>query len=119
MNKEYFKNLIRYPISSSARKWVTKYYQEQKANNIKLIMTLVVRDEEDILEKNIRFHKAMGVDGFIITNHKSTDKTDKILEKLQAEGLVLDVLYKDSPNHQHHVWVNAMVNLAKNKFKAD
>lgn len=119
MNKEYIKNLIKYPISGKARKWVRKYKEEQVANKIKLIMTLVVRDEEDILEKSIRFHKAMGVDGFIVTNHKSTDKTSEILEKLQAEGLVFDVLYKDSPNHQHHVWVNEMVSLAKNKYKAD
>ena len=119
MNKELIKNIIKYPISKKARKFIKKYKEEQASNNIKLIMTLVVKNEEEILEKNIRFHKEMGVDGFIVTNHDSTDNTSKILDKLQAEGLVLQVLYKDSPNHQHHIWVNEMVKIAKNKYKAD
>lgn len=119
MNTEYVKNLIRYPISGKARKFVKNYTENKHANSIKLFMTLVVRDEEEIIEKNIRFHKAMGVDGFIVTNHRSKDKTGKILEKLQQEGIVLKILYKDTPNHQHHIWVNEMIKLAKYKYGAD
>ena len=29
----------------------------------RLIMTLLVKNEEGMLEENLRFHKAMGVDG--------------------------------------------------------
>lgn len=119
MNKEYFINLVKYPISGKARKYIKQYNELQSANKIKLIMTLVVRNEEDILEKNIRFHSAMGVDGFIVVNHKSTDKTSDILEKLKNENIVLDVLEKNSPNHQHHKWVNEMIKLAQKKYKAD
>jgi hypothetical protein len=72
-----------------------------------------------MLEKNIRFHHAMGVDGFIVTNHNSTDKTAEILEKLKEEGLVLEIINKDTPNHQLHVWVNAMIRLAKHKYHAN
>lgn len=116
MNKEYFINLVKYPISGKARKYIKQYNELQSANKIKLIMTLVVRNEEDILEKNIRFHSAMGVDGFIVVNHKSTDKTSDILEKLKNENIVLDVLEKNSPNHQHHKWVNEMIKLAQKKI---
>lgn len=119
MNNELIKNIIKYPISKTSRKWVKQYFQDKKISKIKLIMTLVVKDEQDILEKNIRFHKEMGVDGFIVVNHKSTDKTAEILEKLQKEGIVLDILYKDSKTHLHHKWVNEMVHLAKHKYKAD
>ena len=82
-------------------------------------MTLVVRDEEDIIEQNIRFHKAMGIDGFIVTSHKSKDYTNNILINLKQEGLVLDIIYKDTSEHQHHIWVDEMIKIAKKKYKAD
>lgn len=92
---------------------------QKKTINFKLIMTLVVRNEEDIVEQNIRFHCAMGCDGFIVSSHNCTDRTDSILYKLQQEGLVLDIIKRTSPNHQHSIWVNEMVHIAKKKYKAD
>lgn len=118
MNKELIKNIIKYPISSTSRKWIKNYKNNIAINNIKLIMTLVVKDEEDIIEQNIRFHNAMGVDGFIVTSHNSKDKTNEILEKLKSEGLVLEILYRTDKNHKHHIWVNDMIKLAKSKYKA-
>lgn len=115
----YIFNLLKYPFSSDARKFVKEYQENQLVSNTKLIMTLVVRNEQEVIERHIRFHAAMGVDGFIVTSHKSTDRTNTILKKLQKEGLVLDILCKDSPNHQHSVWVNDMIKLAKYKYKAD
>ena len=111
---EYIKHLVKYPISRTSRNYIKNYQPK-----IKLIMTLVVRNEEEILEKHIRFHHAMGVDGFIVISHKSTDKTNEILEKLKKEGLVFEIIHKDTPNHQHSVWVKDMIRLAKNKYKAD
>jgi hypothetical protein len=35
---------------------------------MKVVMTLLVRDEEDILRENIDFHLKQGVDHFIISN---------------------------------------------------
>ena len=34
----------------------------------KLIMTLLVKNEAELLAQNLRFHRAMGVDAFIITD---------------------------------------------------
>lgn len=115
INKTVLKNLIKYPISRKSRNWLKDYYKKK----FKLIMTLVVKDEEDIIEQNIRFHCAMGCDGFIVSSHNSTDKTNDILEKLKKEGLVLEIIYRTSPNHQLNVWVNEMVQIAKKKYKAD
>lgn len=112
-------NYLKYPISRTVRKEVQNYSKEKQINNIKLIMTIVVRNEDSIIEKHIRFHKEMGIDGFIVTSHKSTDRTNEILEKLKQEGLVLDIIYKKTPEHQHHIWVNDMIKLAKRKYKAD
>lgn len=113
------KNFIKYPISRTARKEVQNYLKEKQMKNIKLIMTIVVRNEDSIIEKHIRFHKEMGIDGFIVTSHNSNDRTNEILEKLKQEGLVLDIIYKKTPEHQHHIWVNDMIKLAKRKYKTD
>ena len=44
-------------------------------------MTLLVKNEEDILEQNLIFHKEKGVDFFIVTDNNSTDRTPEILRK--------------------------------------
>ena len=45
----------------------------------RLIMTLLVKNEEAMLERNLHFHKQMGVDGFIVTDNNSSDGTMRIL----------------------------------------
>ena len=44
----------------------------KQTKEVKLFMTLLVKNEEGMLEENLQFHKAMGVDGFIITDNNST-----------------------------------------------
>ena len=46
-------------------------------------MALKVRDEGDILEANLRFHHALGVDHFVVTDNGSTDETPEILAPLR------------------------------------
>ena len=45
----------------------------------RLVMTLLVKNEEDMLERNLCFHKRMGVDAFIVTDNNSTDRTPEII----------------------------------------
>lgn len=35
----------------------------KQTKEVKLFMTLLVKNEEGMLEENLQFHKAMGVDG--------------------------------------------------------
>ena len=54
---------------------------------MKLVMTLLVRDEEDALRANIEFHRGQGVDFFIITDNKSEDSTPAIVKEYEAAGI--------------------------------
>lgn len=84
-----------------------------------LFMTLICKDEIDIIETHIRFHKAMGVDGIIVTDNHSTDGTREVLERLKREGLVLEIIDEPRKEHLHHVYVNRMIELAIRKYHAD
>jgi hypothetical protein len=53
---------------------------------MKLAMVLVVRDEADIIEDNLRYHRAQGVDLFVVGDNGSIDGTLEILERHQGAG---------------------------------
>ena len=52
---------------------------------MKLVETLVVRDEADIVDAQIRHHLNLGVDFVIATDHGSTDGTTEILESYERQ----------------------------------
>ena len=64
----------------------------RKAPPSQLIMTLLVKNEESMLEENLLFHKAMGVDSFIITDNNSTDSTPEIIRKYKQKGWIKEVI---------------------------
>ena len=81
-------------------------------------MTLLVRDEADIIEENLIFHKAMGVDKFVVTNHLSADGTGNILLKYQEQGWV-DLLFEKENTYNQGVWVSNMARRAYTEHGAD
>ena len=85
----------------------------------KLIMTLLVKNEEEIVARNLEFHKKMGVDGFIVTDNNSSDGTMDILKEYKEKGWILDIIEEKSTGYQQKIWVDRMVCLAKKKYKAD
>lgn len=85
----------------------------------RLIMTLLVKNEEEMLEQNLLFHKRMGVDGFIITDNNSTDRTPQIIEKYRQRGWVVEVIKELRTDYAQKQWVDRMVWLAKTKYGAD
>jgi hypothetical protein len=51
-------------------------------------MVYKVRDEADIIEANLRYHRAQGVDFFVIVDTGSVDGTLEVLEPYEGAGLV-------------------------------
>ena len=52
---------------------------------MRLVETLVLRDEEDIIRAQIDYHLNAGVDFVIATDHESRDGTTEILESYASE----------------------------------
>jgi hypothetical protein len=46
-----------------------------------LFMTLLVRDEEEIVAANLLYHLSRGVDHLIVANNRSVDGTREILQE--------------------------------------
>lgn len=85
---------------------------------MKLVMTLLVRDEADILRENIEFHLSHGVDMIIATDNLSVDATKDILMEYQNQGL-LEYIFESRDNYHQSEWVTRMARLAKTKHDAD
>jgi len=81
-------------------------------------MTLLVRNEEDIIRDNINFHLSQGVDFIIAMDNNSEDKTTQILKEFASRG-VLHYIYQPSDNYDQKGWVTSMARLAYNRFGAD
>ncbi len=86
--------------------------------NIFLAMTLLVKDEVDIIEKNILYHLSQGVDKIIVMDNGSTDGTVAILEKYKKLGKV-DYFVNRENGFLQDVWVTRLIKIAIDKYKAD
>lgn len=91
----------------------------RKLSSPVLLMTLLVKNEEEMLERNLQFHKAMGVDGFIITDNNSTDRTLEIIRKYRQMGWIKEIIEERATNYEQKDWVDRMIWKAKTIYKAD
>ena len=60
------------------------FFHRFDKENFRLVMTILVKDEADIIEANIRTHAKLGVDAFAVMDNNSSDGTREILEKLKV-----------------------------------
>ena len=85
---------------------------------MKLVMTLLVRDEADILAAHIDFHLASGVDFIIATDNLSIDGATDVLKSYEARGVMRYIAEPDD-TYQQSKWVTRMARLASAAHQAD
>ena len=85
---------------------------------MKVVLTVLCRDEEDIIDSFCKFHLNKGVDHIVATDNGSVDKTRSILKKYAQKGL-LTLIDEPKHNHDQAIWVSRMAKLSTTKLKAD
>ncbi len=85
---------------------------------MKIVMTLLVRDEEDILRENIEFHLAHGVDEIVLMDNLSIDGTAEIAREYERAGR-LHYFFQPQDDYAQGRWVTAMARYAARELGAD
>lgn len=84
----------------------------------RLVMTLLVRDEADVIRDNIEYHLASGVDFIVALDNHSMDGTSDILKEFERTGR-LHYLYEASDEYLQDVWVTDLARRAYSEHQAD
>jgi hypothetical protein len=84
---------------------------------MKLIQTLVVRDEVDIVGTQIAYHLNAGIDFVLATDHDSVDGTTEVLEALERDGHLR--LIREQGEMREQRWRTRMARLAATEYGAD
>src|SRR6266516_2785499 len=85
---------------------------------MKLVMTVLARDEADVIDAQIAFHLNAGVDFVVATDNLSVDGTTEVLESYERDGY-LHLIREDSEFLRQADWITRMGRLAATDFGAD
>jgi len=83
-----------------------------------LVMTLLARDEIDLVEPWLAFHLNAGVDVVIATDNRSQDGTTEVLEEYARSGHVR-LIREPGEDLRQDEWVTRMARLAATEYHAD
>ncbi len=83
-----------------------------------LVMTLLARDEIDIVESWLAFHLNAGADLVIATDNRSQDGTTEVLEQYARSGHV-HLIREPGEDLRQNEWVTRMARLAATEHRAD
>jgi hypothetical protein len=83
-----------------------------------IVLTVLARDEADVIDAQIAFHLNAGVDFVIATDNNSHDGTTDVLESYAHEG-VLRLIQERAEGLRQSEWVTRMARLAASEVGAD
>jgi Glycosyl transferase family 2 len=86
---------------------------------MKVVMTLLLRDEEDIIDSMLAFHLNAGVDFVIAMDNNSVDGTTEILESYERGGQLHLIRQPELDHFEQGEWVTQMARMAAIDFGAD
>jgi hypothetical protein len=78
---------------------------------VQLALTLLAKNEADVIDANIAYHLGAGVDFVVVTDNGSTDGTLEILERYERDG-VLELIREPSSDFRQGEWVTRMARRA-------
>lgn len=81
-------------------------------------MTLLVRDEADVLEDHLEYHFSQGVDFVVVTDNLSEDRTPDILDHYAQQGR-LTWRRETDDDYRQSAWVTRMAREAATVHGAD
>lgn len=76
---------------------------------LKIVATILAKDEEDIIGRNIEHHVNQGVTHFIVTNNRSKDRTAEIASRYKE---VVEVIDEPDETHNQSKHVTKMARMA-------
>jgi hypothetical protein len=85
---------------------------------MKIVLTVLARDEADVIDAQISFHLNAGADFVVATDNNSRDGTTEILEGYARDG-VLHLIREPAEGLRQGEWVTRMARLAATDFAAD
>ena len=85
---------------------------------MRLVVTVLARDEADVIDAQISFHLNAGADFVIATDNNSRDGTTDILESYARAG-VLHLIREPAEGLRQGEWVTRMARLAATEHNAD
>ena len=85
---------------------------------MKLVLTVLARDEADVIDAQVAFHLNAGVDFVIATDNNSGDGTTELLEAYARDG-VLHLIREPAEGLRQGEWVTRMARLAATEYGAD
>jgi hypothetical protein len=85
---------------------------------MKLVVTMLVRDQLDIVAAAIEYYLAQGVHAIIVTDNRSADGTLAVLEDYEAAGAIV-LIQEPGNDYRQSEWVTRMARLAATDYDAD
>ena len=85
---------------------------------MRLVVTLLIRDEVDVAAAWVEYYVAQGVAAIIVTDNGSVDGTLEVLQEYERLGAIT-LLHESGDDYRQAEWVTRMARLAATDFDAD